>query len=217
VFTSTRAAGIYNLFAQAADGSGQPEQLLSSERGQWPTAFSHDGRFLTFVQTENDLDGGDIWVMSLGLDRSVRPLVRMPSTQYQGVISPDGRWLAYLSDETGRFEAYVTSFPAAIGKYQVSTEGGTEVAWAPSGRELFWRNQEKLMSAELETGSKFSVANPKVLLTGYIRGWPGLPQYDVARDGQHFLMLKGTQAESSPAHLNVVSNWFEELRTLKDR
>jgi hypothetical protein len=82
---------------------------------------------------------------------------------------------------------------------------------------LFWRNQEKLMAAELETGSKFSAANPKVLFTGYIRGWPGLPQYDVAPDGQHFLMLKGTQAESAPAHLNVVSNWFEELRTLKDR
>jgi eukaryotic-like serine/threonine-protein kinase len=214
VFNSTRAAGIYNLFAQAADGSGQAEQLLPAERGHWPSAFSHDGRFLTFVQTENDLDAGDIWVMSLGLDRSVRPLVRMPSTQYQGLISPDGRWLAYLSDETGRFEVYVTSFPSAIGKYQVSTEGGTEAAWAPSGRELFWRNQEKLMAAELETGSKFSAANPKVLFTGYIRGWPGLPQYDVAPDGQHFLMLKGTQAESAPAHLNVVSNWFEELRTL---
>ena len=143
-----------------------------------------------------------------------RPLVRLPSAQHQGVISPNGRWLAYVSDETGRFEVYVTSFPAAVGKYQVSTEGGTEVAWAPSGRELFWRNEEKFMVAGVDAGTRFAATKPRLLFSGYVRGYPGLPQYDVATDGQRFLMLRPSEAESAPAQLNIVLNWFEELHKL---
>lgn len=118
VFNSIRT-GVYNLFAQAADGSEQAEQLLPSETLQWISSLSRDGQMLTFGQ-ESAFDAADIWIMSLGPERKVRPLLRMPSTQYQGVISPNGRWAAYISDETGRFEVYVTSFPSASGRYQVS-------------------------------------------------------------------------------------------------
>jgi Tol biopolymer transport system component len=208
--------GAGNLFVQAADGSGEAERLLPSETNQWPSSLSRDGRWLTYVQ-DGAFNPGDIWLMSLAPERKARPLVRLPSTQYQGLISPNGRWLAYVSDETGRFEVYVTSFPTAGGKYQVSTEGGTEAAWAPNGRELFWRNQEKFMAAGVNAGTSFAVEKPRVLFSGYVRGWPGLPQYDVAPDGQRFMMLKAAEAESAPAQLNVVLNWFEELRKLTGR
>jgi Tol biopolymer transport system component len=211
LFNSSRA-GVHNIFAQAADGGGQVEQLLPSEKTQWISSVSRDGQMLTFVQGST-FDPSDIWIMSMGRERNVRPLLRLPSTQYQGVFSPDGRWLAYVSDETGRFEVYVTSFPAALGKYQVSTEGGSEIAWAPSGRELFWRNEEKFMVAGVEPGASFAATKPKLLFSGYVRGWPGLPQYDVARDGS-FLMLQASETELAPAQLNVVLNWFEELRKL---
>ena len=210
VFSSTRT-GKGNLFMQAADGSGQAERLFPSDRFQWPGSFSPDGRSLAFMEF-NNATLGDISVLSLQGERRSEPLLRLPATQWGGRISPNGRWLAYVSDETGRFEVYITSFPSGQGKWQISTEGGSEVVWSRNGRDLYWRNGFKMMTVGVEPGSSLTVTKPKLLFTGYRIGLPGLPEYDIAPEGNRFLMIKPNEAEAVPTELNVVVNWFEELK-----
>jgi serine/threonine protein kinase len=211
VFSSTRS-GVLNLFVQTADGSGQAEQLFPSEVEQWVGSWSRDGRMLTFVGV-SPTDSGDIWVLPLQGERKPQPFLRAPFTQYGALISPDGRWLAYVSDESGRFEVYVTSFPSGQGKWQISTEGGTQVIWAPTGRELFWRNGDKVMTAGVEANATFAATKPLLLFSAaYLRHWQGLPDWDITPDGQRFIMIKVSEAESAPTQVNVVLNWFEELK-----
>ena len=211
VFSSSRS-GALNLFIQTADGSGQAERLFPSEVEQYVGSWSRDGRLLTFIEI-NPTDTGDIWVLPLQGERKPRPFLRVPLTQYGALISPDGRWLAYLSDESGRFEVYVTSFPAGQGKWQISTEGGTQVMWAPNGRELFWRNGDKVMAAGVEAHGTFVTTKPLLLFSAaYMRHWQGTPDWDISPDGKRFLMIKVSDTESAPTQLNVVLNWFEELR-----
>lgn len=203
---------VTNLVSLAADGSGQARKLFPSENAQWAGSWSPDGRLLAFMEF-NPKTLGDILVLSPDGEPRSRPVVRAPSTQWGGRISPDGRWLAYVSDETGRFEVYVTSFPSGDGKWQISTEGGTEVVWARNGRELFWRNGKRMMVAGIEAQTGFAATKPRPLFSGYLTGLPGLPEYDVSPDGQRFLMISGAEMEASPAQLNVVLNWFEELKS----
>jgi hypothetical protein len=156
----------------------------------------------------------DIWLVPLQNEKKARAFVRRPSRQWEPNISPDGRWLAYVSDETGHFEVYVTSFPSGEGKWQISTEGGTEIAWGPKGSELFWISGEKFMAVPIEDKIPFVAGKPRSLFSWNIHAYGAQRDYDVAPDGQRFLMLKPSEAESVPAQLNVVTNWFEELRKL---
>jgi hypothetical protein len=108
---------------------------------------------------------------------------------------------------------YVTAFPSGRGKWQISTEGGGEVLWAKNGRELFWRDGDKMMSAGVDAKSSFSATKPTLLFTGYPRtSGVGLPGYDVAADGR-FLVVKAREAESAPTQLKVSLNWFDELQS----
>ena len=129
-------------------------------------------------------------------------------------FSPDGRWLAYMSDESGRYEIYVQSYPGPGGKWQISTEGGTEPVWNPNGRELFYRSGDKMMAVEIATRPGFAVGTPRMLFEGRYEAPPfPIVNYDVSLDGQRFLMLKPSEeAASAPTQINVVLNWFEELK-----
>jgi hypothetical protein len=123
----------------------------------------------------------------------------------------DGRWLAYVSDESGRFEVYVTAFPSLQGRWQISTEGGGEVRWAPNGRELFWRTYDQLLAASVNTQAGFSASKPKVLFGDYMVGPPGIPAYDVAPDGQRFLMLQAAERAPEKTEMHVIVNWSARL------
>ena len=118
------------------------------------------------------------------------------------------------SNESGRFEIYVQPYPGPGGKWQVSTEGGTEPVWNPNGRELFYRSGDKMMAVDVTTQPSFSVGKPRMLFEGQFEPAPAtFPNYDVSSDGQRFLMLKPSeQAASAPTQINVVLNWFEELK-----
>jgi len=131
-------------------------------------------------------------------------------------FSPDGRWVAYLSDESGRQEIYVRPFPGPGGKMQISTEGGTEPMWARNGRELFYRNGDKMMVTAVETQPVFAASKPELLFEAhYETGLSSFERdYDVSPDGQRFLMIKGSEQESAATQLNVVLNWSDELRRL---
>jgi eukaryotic-like serine/threonine-protein kinase len=209
---SSNKEGPTNIFWQRADGSGGLERLTTSEYLNFPMSWSPDGQLLAFVEV-NPTTGYDIWVLRLS-DRKAQPFLRTPFNESVPRFSPDGRWLAYISNESGRWEIYVQSYPGPGGKWQISTEGGTEPAWNPNGRELFYRSGEKMMSVDIATQPSFSAGKPRVLFEGRYSPAPGTtPNYDVSPDGQRFLMIRPTeQAEAAATQINVVLNWFEELK-----
>ena len=204
--------GPENLFWQLADGSGGLERLTTSEDVQIPMSWSPDGQLLAFSEAI-PTTGLDLWVLRLG-DRKAQPFLQTPANEIVPQFSPDGHWLAYMSDESGRNEIYVQSYPGPGGKWQISTEGGTEPVWNRNGRELFYRVGNKMMAVEIATHPGFVPGKPRMLFEGpYVATPFTSPYYDVAPDGQRFLMLKPTEpAQAAPTQINVVLNWFEELK-----
>ena len=129
------------------------------------------------------------------------------------MFSPDGHWLAYVSNESGRFDVYVQPFPGPGGKRQISTEGGNEPVWSRNGEELFYRNGNQMMAVEITTEPSFSAGTPRLLFEGaFRRGSVLRADYDVTPDGQRFVMLQQGGPDSGATQINVVLNWFEELK-----
>ena len=148
-------------------------------------------------------------------NRKAEPFLQTPFNESTPSFSPDGHWLAYISDETGRYEVYAQPYPGPGGKYQVSTNGGTEPVWNPNGKEFFYRSGDKMMAVEVTTQPAFAVGKPKVLFQGpYLPTGAEAPFYDVSADGQRFLMIKPSEQDSpsSLTQIVVVQNWFEELK-----
>jgi Tol biopolymer transport system component len=210
-FTSNKE-GPLNVFWQLADGSGGLERLTTSEYIHVPSSFSPDGQLLAFFEV-NPSTQRDIWVLRMG-DHKAQPFLRTPFNETSPRFSPDGRWLAYYSNESGRFEVYVQPYPGPGGKWQISTEGGTEPVWNRSGRELFYRGGDKMMAVDIATQPGFTAGKPRMLFEGHYEMAPfPIPNYDVSPDGQRFLMLKSIEAtQAAPTQINVVLNWFEELK-----
>src|SRR5215472_11352219 len=200
--STTGSAGLY---WQLADGSGGLE-LLDPDGGA-PGSWSPDGQLLAVN------GGSSVWVLRKG-DRKAQPFLRGPFNQGASQFSPDGHWLAYVSNETGRYEVYVQPYPGPGAKHQISTEGGTEPVWNPNGRELFYRSGGKMMATEITTHPLFFAGKPRTLFIGQYQPSPSpVPSanYDVSPDGQRFLMIKAG-AEGAATQINVVQNWFEELK-----
>ena len=204
--------GPQNIFWQLADGSGGLERLTNGEYAQVPMSWSPDGQLLAFMEN-NPTTGYDIWVLRLA-DRKAQPFLRTPFNESVPRFSPDGRWLAYISNESSRYEVYAQPYPGPGGKWQISTEGGTEPTWNSNGRELFYRSGDKMMAVDIATQPSFAAGKPRVLFEGrYVPTPATSPNYDVSPDGQRFLMLKPNEQEASaPTQINVVLNWFEELK-----
>jgi Tol biopolymer transport system component len=210
VFESSKE-GPPNLFWQLADGSGGLERLTTSDYVEAPFSWSQDGQLLAFIEL-NPTTGFDIWVLRLS-DRKAQPFLRTRFNETAPRFSPDGRWLAYISDESGRFEIYVQPYPGPGGKWQISTEGGMEPVWNRNGRELFYRNGGKVMAVDIATQPGFAAGKPRMLFEGPYEQPPvPIANYDVSPDGQRFLMLKPSEQEAAPTQINVVLNWFEELK-----
>jgi serine/threonine-protein kinase len=209
---SSLASGGWDLDWMSADGSGGPERLAPGESLQWPGSWSPDGQALAFSKTD-PTTGSDIWVLNLKPERKAQPFLQTPANESGGMFSPDGRWLAYQSDESGRWEVYVRPFPGPGGKTQISAEGGVEPVWARNGRELFYRNGDKMMATAVETKPTFAAAKPKLLFERHYEPSPQsfLANYDVSPDGQRFLMINASEQEQASTQINVVQNWFEEL------
>jgi serine/threonine-protein kinase len=202
-----------SLFVQPADGSSKAQRLIANEYRQIPNSWSPDGQFLAFHET-TPTTGTDIMVLRLA-GQEKQPFLQTPATESAARFSPDGRWLAYTSFESGRAEIYVQPFPGPGGKWQISTLGGTEPAWNSNGRELFYRQGERMMAVDIATQPAFSAGRPRLLFEGpYLLSAGNLPAYDVARDGRRFLMVEESQQEQPPTQINVVLNWFEELDRL---
>ena len=218
VFRSNRVGrGSSNLYWRAADGTGQAERLTTNRNFQIAYSFSPDGKKLVFIQ-QNPKTRMDIHLLSLEGGRTSKPLLQTEFTETTPVISPDGRWLAYGSDEQGQFQVYVRPFPnVQDGKWPISPDGGRHPVWAPDGDELFYRDGQSMMAVSVEADDVvFRAGIPRVLFRGeYLSRAPR--EYDIHPDGRQFLMIKegGTTDEvSTPTQIMVVLNWFQELKRL---
>jgi len=231
IFMWTRA-GVSGLYTQAADGTENFDQLTTSPNPQWPSSITSDGTrvvgfeigprkrlevILFSMGTLPSRPGSDTFAV-----RSLRtePLIQTLFDESFPELSPDGRYLAYQSNESRRWEIYVRPFPNVDrGRWQVSVGGGTRAAWARSGRELFYLDASNTLTAVpvALSGSTFSAGRPvKVFDDKYAESFPAR-QYDVSTDGQRFLMLKDSppsNQHATPASMIVVLNWTEELKRL---
>jgi Tol biopolymer transport system component/predicted Ser/Thr protein kinase len=209
-------SGFRNVFWKAADGSGAEERLTTGENNQFPDSWSPDGKWLAFRET-SPTTGEDIWMLRIeGMpsrasasegDRRQQPFLRTPFNESGSAFSPDSLWLAYQSDESGRNEVYIQPFSGPGPKWHISTDGGTEPVWARNGRELFYRNGNKMMAVDVTTSPAFSAGKPRLLFEGQFAGGG-----DVSPDGQRFLMIQAVEPEQPATQINVVLNWFEELK-----
>jgi len=213
----SRRAGTRGLFWKPAGGSGAEEQLVVTQADfAVPVSFSPDGRFLAFVESRPST-GYDIGVLPLEGARTPQPFLQTRFNESTPMVSPDGRWLAYTSNESGRNEIYVQPFPTPGEKVQISRNGGADPVWAANGRELFFRGGDRMQAVPVQTNAGFVAGNPVELFDEraygkLLRGPVPMGSYDVTADGLHFLMIKALAP--APTQINVVVNWFEELKRL---
>ena len=161
VYTSLRN-GLYGLYWRPADGSGPEELLSASKNWVFANSWSADGRFLAFGE-QDPKTGFDILILPVGGDRKPYPFVRSSFREWFGEFSPDGRWIAYESNESGRSEVYLRPFPGPGGKWQVSTEGGARPEWSRDGRELFYFESDRIMRVTVDSGHALAVGRPELL------------------------------------------------------
>jgi serine/threonine-protein kinase len=216
VFGSERTSnGQANIFVQAADGSGTVERLTESPNQQFPMSITPDGSRLVFRESAPSLD---LLMLSLtDPSHRVQPLLHTAVAEQNGEVSPDGRWLAYQSNESGRFEIYVRPFPNVdAGQWQISTDGGIQPLWSKRGGELFYLAPAgAVMAVRVESSGNWTSGNPTKLFDDryYHGAGAGVGRtYDVSADGQRFLMIKPSGDSADAAPIVVVQNWFEELR-----
>jgi Tol biopolymer transport system component len=209
IFASDRSGGILNLFRLRADAPQQVERLVASANPNRPHSVSRDGKWLVFAE---GIPGDTIVSVASLLDPGATRVRRMGFRGSLMALSPDERWLAYTSEESGRSEVYLRDFPDALNRIQVSTEGGEEPVWSPKGDELFYRNGQEWMTVAMQLAAPVPVVGrPAVLFRGDYLNVPGR-SYDVMPDGQSFILIRRTADTTPTTQLNVVLNWFEELR-----
>jgi DNA-binding SARP family transcriptional activator/Tol biopolymer transport system component len=215
-FSSSPATGTTDLWTERADGGAPAALQLHEKRNLYNAGWSPDGKWL-ILRTEIGSPGsGDILAIRPGIDIAPVPVVATTFTEMSPALSPNGRWLAYVSNETGEDEIYVVPFPnTGAGKWAISAGGGTEPLWSHRGRELFYRAASgDLVAVAVNTNPRFSLGRSAALFSA--AGFASLrfgPQYAVAQDDRRFLMIRA----GTPDKLIVVENWFEELRTKSRR
>jgi serine/threonine-protein kinase len=222
VFASNRA-GYYSIYAKAADGTGDIEKFgsLSTQMNYIPSCWAASSKTLMITYMESSYNVG---ALSEGNDQVLKPLLNGKQNEMVPNVSPDGRWIAYTSNESGRGEVFVRPFPEVNkGKWQASTSGGSDPLWSPDGRELFYRAGESIMVVPVKTDRVFSLETPKELFQGsYVQSniaealGPEFHPWDISPDGRRLLMMKEPKSASpsgtGPRKINIVLNWLDELK-----
>jgi len=225
IWTSTRGGGNPNVYWQMADGAGRPERISESVNNQFPTSMTPDGSQLLYFGGGPGSNRMDLYVLPLAPgDRKPQPLIHTTAMELDAELSPDGRWLAYHANDSGTSHVFVRSYPNVDAfRTQISRTGGTRPAWSRTGRELFYLDENGMLtSVAIQTkGDVFSATPPeRVLNARYYAGSTALGLdlrgYDVAPDGQRFLMIKepgptGSAQPMAQVRMIVTLNWFTEL------
>jgi serine/threonine-protein kinase len=225
------APGPWNLFWQPVDRSGEAQPLLrsSSQAGGWPNAgasllpgtlptlsganpqfpmsWASGSSALAFHERKPNGER-DIWVV--GPEGDATPFLLTPFDERSPAFSADGRWLAYVSDESGQDEVYVQPFPGPGPKWLVSIDGGVDPVWSKDGRELFYRRDDQMMVVSVAPSATFSASRPRRLFEARFDAGDDGPNYDVSPDGRWFVMSRSDHPPA-PAALHLVLNWFGEI------
>jgi serine/threonine protein kinase len=213
VFNSSRS-GIFDIYSKSSTGAGNEELLWKSDNSKGPQDWSPDGRFILYGEAAPKTNL-DMWILPMFGERKPFVFLQTPFGEHQGRFSPNGRWIAYSSNESGTNQIYVRPFPPASGQWMVSTNGGAQPQWRGDGKELFYVSADrKLMAVDVkEERNTFAAGTPKLLfeIRTVIAFFVGGSQYDVTRDGQRFLIISPIE-ESSPSPLTVVLNWTAGLK-----
>jgi len=212
IYTSTNTANHTNFFRKNASGGGTEEKIFESDAAiDDGTDWSSDGKYLLFEQG-NPSTLQDVWVLPLDGSGSTHVLLNSQFSEYQPRFSPDAHWFAYVSNESGRAEIYVQTFPLSGGKWQISTGGGAQPHWRHDGKELYFIGPDrKLMAVDVKLGATFEVGTPKALFQTQVSAFSSPNRYDVSADGQKFLINSSVQ-ETSRAPLEVMVNWGAGLK-----
>jgi Tol biopolymer transport system component/predicted Ser/Thr protein kinase len=211
----SRRAGNLDIYLRPADGSGGEQAVAATPQNEAPSDWSRDGKYLLYAK-ENPETGFDLWYLEHNESGSAwepHPFVQELSNQGMANLSPDGRYAAYLSDESGEVEVLVQPFPEGGRKVTVSNNGGRQLRWSRDGKELFYVEGEKLMAVGVSTEAEFTATPPKELFEH--RGLRRLlwePNYAVSLDGQRFLLPEQMDTEVSDVKIRVVQNWFAEFK-----
>ncbi len=214
IYRGTRQ-GSRNLYWRLVDGSGDEERLTTKpDVSQTPTCVSSDDHWLVFNESGAEERGGTgIWVMRLDGDRAPRHLFHEPAGELDAQLSPDGKWVAYQAPVSSRQEIYVAPFPGPGPRRQVSTDGGNEPLWSRDGRELFFQGGAKLMGVAVTTGASFSASVPHLVHEGrFLKSVNGNTSWSLTPDGTRFLRIQQVEPERPVTHIELVLNWFSELR-----
>ena len=211
VFNSDRE-GTWNLYQNASSGGGTEQPLLKSSDAKLVTDWSFDGRFILY-HTQHPKTGYDLLVLPLEGDRKPVPVLQTEFNEVNGQFSPDGRWIAYQSDESRQAEVYVLGFPTPSGKFQVSTNGGNRPRWRRDGKELFYLSADrKMMAVDVKaTATTFEIGRPRELFQTRVASAPFVASvYDVTADGQRFLINTALDEATGPTPMTVVMNWVRK-------
>jgi Tol biopolymer transport system component len=212
VFASNRKGGL-NLYWKLSSGAGADELLLESDQPKSPADWSSDGRFLLFSSVDPQT-GSDLWVLPVSGDKKPFSFLKTPFEEARGQFSSDGKWIAYQSNESGRFEIYVQPFPGPGGKFLISSNGGANPRWNKNGKEIFYVSLDsKMIAAPVKLssdGQSLERGTPAALFPVRISGGPARAgyrqQYAVSADGQRFLVnLEAGEAATSP--ITLIYNW----------
>ena len=211
----------FDIFQLSADGTGEAELLVSSDGAKHPSSWTPDGKYLVYqgnaVETGTDTQTGtDIWYLerkTQGDGFDAHPFLETRFFEGSARLSPDGLFVAYISDESGQNNVYVRSFPDGAGKLQISPQGGIQARWAKDGTELFYVEGDMLMAVSVSTQNGFEAGSPKPVFRYSGFGVQSATSFDISTDGQRFLVIEsvGEEAEEQQS-IHVVENWYEEFR-----
>jgi dipeptidyl aminopeptidase/acylaminoacyl peptidase len=194
------------MWIQPTSGSGNQEKLETPPAASSVASWSTDSRYV-FLNVQNNTTRMDIYYFNLNGDRKLTPFLNSPANEASAVLSPNGKWLAYISDESGRYEVYVTAFPGPGGKWQISNGGGSSPSWSADGKQLYYENGDKLMLVPIQNAEKFEFGVPSALpirLNEFAALGPMAP-------GERFPALKPLSGgQSNPQE--VILNWTGTLK-----
>lgn len=220
--------GWLNLYEARLGPTPSLRRLTNARAHQQPQGWSSDGKILVYTQGPDPATQVDIWTASLSRDRTLdppRPFLRTPASEFHPALSPDGDWMAYVSDVAGRWEVYVAPYPGPGPSVQISSGGGSEPLWSPDGRTLYYRDlaarniARRMMAvavrAPIHEGEDFRADTASVLFDGpYYQCSEWGRSYDLSPDGRRFLMVYDQRPDLAATQINVVVNWFAELSSL---
>ncbi|MGK2858213.1 MAG: protein kinase domain-containing protein [Thermoanaerobaculia bacterium] len=209
LLASVATEGVRELRAKGLGGESPYRTIARANDDIGAGTWSRDGRHIVYELLSSE-NGGDLYVLDTEGDGKPRPFATSPFDELQAQFSPDGKWIAFVSDESGRSEVYVKPFEGTGAKTQISTEGGTGPRWSHDGRELFFASGERLASVAIEPGEPLRASAPRILFGGKFV-WDRPDNFDIAPDGQSFVMVQSSAGDGVTEVLRVTLNWSREL------